>query len=178
MSGHPQDVRTLVAHEPPLAELLPDREAMTAAIEDTHQTYQREGVGAGMVKFIVLASHDGQMAPDFTFPPADPAQFGLPTEDDGSRDDPLLGQNLRGCTSCRPDIDALRAAVTRVLPARGEGSGQTMAARAADALAAALGTEAVSFPGDHAGFLGGEYGQQGVPGPFAARLRQVLAGSG
>jgi hypothetical protein len=34
----------------------------------------------------------------------------------------------------------------------------------------------VTFPGDHGGFLGDEYGQSGVPDEFAARLRDVLAG--
>jgi hypothetical protein len=37
-----------------------------------------------------------------------------------------------------------------------------------------LGTTAVIFPGDHAGFLGGEYGQTGDPDAFAAKLREVL----
>ena len=58
--------------------------------------------------------------------------------------------------------------------ARGEASGQTMAARGADAVAAAIGAETVTFPGDHAGFLGGEYGGQGEPDAFAQRLREVL----
>jgi hypothetical protein len=37
-----------------------------------------------------------------------------------------------------------------------------------------LGTTAVRFPGDHGGFLGGEYGQTGEPDAFAAKLREVL----
>jgi hypothetical protein len=42
-------------------------------------------------------------------------------------------------------------------------------------MAERLGTEAVSFPSDHGGFLGGEYGQTGQPDAFANRLREVLA---
>jgi hypothetical protein len=34
--------------------------------------------------------------------------FGLPTEDDGSRTDPLLFQNIITCTHYEPDFDALR----------------------------------------------------------------------
>jgi len=49
-----------------------------------------------------------------------------------------------------------------------------MAARGADAVAARLGVEPVVFPGDHAGFLGGEYGMHGEPDGFARRLREVL----
>jgi pimeloyl-ACP methyl ester carboxylesterase len=174
VAAHGEQVRTLVAHEPPLATMLPDREALAAAIEDMYRTYQRDGQGPGMAKFILLVSYDGELPDGYEYPPVDPAQFGLPVEDDGSRDDAVLGQNLRGCTGYRPDLEALRGTRTRIVAARGEGSGQTMAARGADAVAAGIGTEPVVFPGDHAGFLGGEYGGQGEPGAFAARLREVL----
>ncbi len=110
-------------HEPPIATLLPDREALTAVIEDMFQTYQREGKGHGMAKFIALISHDGPAPDGFAFPAMDPSQFGLPVVDDGSRDDPLLGQNLRSCTGYRSDVAALRSTSTRLVLARGEGSG-------------------------------------------------------
>jgi hypothetical protein len=154
--------------------MLPDREALTAAIEDMYQTYQRDGLGQGMAKFMVLVSFDGEMPDGYEYPPVDPAQFGLPTEDDGSRDDAVLGQNLRRCTGYRPDLDALRAAGPRIVMARGEKSSQTMPARGADAVAAALGAEPVTFPGDHGGFPGGEYGMHGEPDAFAKKLREVL----
>jgi pimeloyl-ACP methyl ester carboxylesterase len=175
VARHGEQVRTLVAHEPPLATVLPDHKALTAAIEDMHETYQRDGLGPGMAKFMILVGHDGEVPDGYQFPPVDPAQFGLPVEDDGSRDDALLGQNLRSCTSYEPDVKALRAAGTRIVLARGEASGQTSAARGADAVAEAIGAELVSFPGDHGGFLGGEYGMRGEPDGFAKRLREVLA---
>lgn len=175
VARHGDDVRTLVAHEPPLATLLPDREALSAAIEEMHRTYQRDGIGQGMARFVFMVGVDGELTDGFTFPPLDPAQFGLPAEDDGRRDDALLGQNIRGLTGYRPDVEALRSTSTRVVVARGAASGQTMAARAADAMAALLGTEPAVFPGHHGGFLGGEYGMPGEPEPFAQRLREVLA---
>ena len=174
VAEHGEEVRTLVAHEPPLATVLPDREALTSAIEDMRQTYQRDGMGPAMAKFVVLVSHDGQLPAGYQYPPVDPAQFGLPTEDDGSRDDALLGQNLRSCTGYRPDVEGLRDTGTRIVIARGAASGQTMAARGADAVAELIGAELVTFPGDHGGFMGGEYGQQGEPDAFAQRLREVL----
>jgi pimeloyl-ACP methyl ester carboxylesterase len=175
VARHGEQVRTLVAHEPPLATMLPDQKPLTAAIEDMYRTYQRAGMGQGMAKFIFLVMHDGEFPDGFEFPPLDPAQFGLPTEDDGSRGDALLQQNLRGCTGYQPDLDALRASSTRIVPARGETSGQTMAARGGDAVAEALGTRPAVFPGDHGGFMGGEYGQPaGEPEAFAERLREVL----
>jgi pimeloyl-ACP methyl ester carboxylesterase len=174
VARHGEQVRTLIAHEPPLALLLRDREAAAAAIADMAETYQRDGVGPAMAKFIFLVGHDGELPAGFRFPPLDPAQFGLPAGDDGSRDDVLLGQNLRTCTGYRPDLDALRASPTHIVLARGAASGQTLAARGADAVAAALGAELVEFPGHRGGFLGGEYGQQGEPEAFAQRLREVV----
>ena len=59
VSKHPEDVRTLVAHEPPLASILPDREHALAATSAVHETYQRSGWGAGMAHFIAVTSHQG-----------------------------------------------------------------------------------------------------------------------
>jgi pimeloyl-ACP methyl ester carboxylesterase len=176
VSRRGEQVRTLVAHEPPLATVLPDREAQFAAIEDMRRTYQREGFGPAMAKFILLVGFDGLMPEDYRTPDVDPGQFGLPTEDDGSRNDPLLAQNIRTITGYQPDEEALRASPTRIVLARGAASGQTMAARAADAMAALIDTEPVSFPGNHGGFMGHEYGHPGEPVAFAERLREVLAG--
>jgi pimeloyl-ACP methyl ester carboxylesterase len=169
-----EQVRTLVAHEPPLATVLPDREAQTAAIEDMRQTYERDGFGAAMAKFIVLVSFDGVMPEGYQTPTVDPREFGLPTEDDGSRDDALLAQNIRTITAYQPDVEALRASPARIVMARGAASGQTMAARGADAAAALIGAELVPFPGNHGGFSGGEHGQPGEPVAFAERLREIL----
>ena len=177
VARHPEQVRTLVAHEPPASQELPDREPVLAACADIQQTYQRSGFGPAMAKFIALVSYQGELTSGYAGQPApDPAMFGLPAEDDGSRDDPLVGQNIVTCNSYRHDFDALRAASTRVVIGVGEKSGQMIAGRAGLAVAERLGTPPVTFPGDHGGFLGGEYGQTGEPDAFAATLHQVLAG--
>lgn len=173
-AARPEQLRTLVAHEPPLLQQLPDAVAARAAVADIGLTYQREGFGPGMVKFILLVGHEGEIAEGFRFPPVDPAQFGMPAQDDGRRDDPLLAQNLSTCTGYRLDVPALTTGGVRIVVARGEGSGRQFAARAAAGTADALGLPVTMFPGDHAGFLGGEYGQTGEPDAFAARLREVL----
>ena len=175
VAKHPEQVRTLVAHEPPLASVLPDREGALAACRAIHDTYQRSGFGAGMAHFIAVVSHQGPMTAEFASQPGpDPAMFGMPTEDDGTRTDPLLGQNMITCTHYEPEFDALRAASTRIVMAAGAESEGVMASRGAFAVAERLGTEPVIFPSDHGGFLGGEYGQTGDPDGFAAKLRQVL----
>jgi pimeloyl-ACP methyl ester carboxylesterase len=176
VSRHPEQVRTLIAHEPPAAHVLPDRQALIAATRDIHETYTRAGRGPAMAKFIALVSYQGPIPADYVARPApDPSMFGLPTTDDGSRDDPLVGQNMPSSPSYRHDFEALRAASTRIVLAVGEESGETMAARAARAVAERLGTTAVVFPSHHGGFMGPEYGLPGKPDEFAARLREVLS---
>jgi pimeloyl-ACP methyl ester carboxylesterase len=176
VARHPEQVRTLIAHEPPTAALVPDHEFALAACQDIHDTYLRSGMGPAMARFIAIVSHKGQIGPDYLERPApDPAMFGLPTEDDGSRDDVLLGQNLVSCTHYEPDVEALGSASTRIVVAAGADSGGELAHRGALAVAERLGTTAVVFPGGHGGFLGGEYGQMGEPEAFAVRLREVLA---
>jgi len=178
VAKHPEDVRTLVAHEPPVASILPDREAALATCRAIHETYQRSGWGAGMAHFIAVVSHSGEFSDDFAKQPApDPAMFGMPTDDDGSRTDPMLGQSIITTTHYEPDFEALRAASTRIVMAAGEESGGEMANRSAYAVAERLGTEVVVFPSGHGGFLGGEYGQTGDPDSFAAKLRDVLGES-
>lgn len=178
VAKHPAEVRTLVAHEPPVLQELPDREAALAASKDIHQTYQRSGFGPAMAKFIALVSLAGPIPDGFADQPApEPAAFGLPADDDGSRDDPLVGQNQITCTHYRHDFDALRAASTRIVIAGGIKSRDLITGRAVTAVAARLGIDPVIFPGSHDGFLGGEYGAMGEPDAFAAKLHQVLAGA-
>jgi pimeloyl-ACP methyl ester carboxylesterase len=174
VARHPEDVRILVAHEPPLAQLVPDREAALAAAKDIQATYRQRGSGPAMAKFIALVTLKGPVPADFADNAPDPAMFGLPTEDDGSRNDPLVGQNIVTCTHFEPDFDALRAASTGIVIGAGVGSEGELANRAGIATAERLGTTVVAFPSDHGGFLGGEYGQTGEPDAFAARLREVL----
>ncbi|MET7278182.1 alpha/beta hydrolase [Kribbella sp. NPDC005582] len=175
LANRPDLVNTLVAHEPPLVDLLPDSEAARAATDDVYETYQRDGHGAGMAKFIALVGFEGEFPADYTDRPApDPAMFGMSAEDDGTRDDVLLGQNIRGTTSYQPDFDALAKVKDRLVIGVGEESGGQMAARGGQAVADRLGLTPVVFPGNHAGFLGDEYGMPGKPAEFADKLREVL----
>jgi pimeloyl-ACP methyl ester carboxylesterase len=175
VARHPEQVHTLVAHEPPSAQVLPDRGPVMAACEGIHDTYQREGLGPAMAKFIALVSYPGPIPAGFADQPGpDPASFGLPAEDDGSRDDPLLGLNMLSTPGYQHDFDALRAASTRIVVGVGAQSAMMMAGRAGTGVAERLGTAPVTFPGGHDGFLGGEYGGMGEPDAFAATLREVL----
>jgi len=175
VARHPEQVRTLVAHEPPAFKNLPDSEYVLAECVDIHETYLRSGLGPAMAKFIAIAMVQGPLTAEYATRPApDPASFGLPTEDDGSRSDPLVGQNIISGSHYEHDFDALRAAPTRIVIGVGEESGQAVAGRAGTAVAERLRITPVTFPGGHDGFLGGEFGRTGKPDAFAAALRAVL----
>jgi hypothetical protein len=128
-----------------------------------------------MAAFMALSSWQGEYTDEYFAQPApDPAAFGVPAEDDGSRDDPLLSDRSWAVSDYRPDVDALAAAPTRVVIAVGEESAGTFTGRAAVATAELLGQQATVFPSHHGGFLGGEFGYAGQPEAFARRLREVL----
>jgi len=168
-------LRTLVAHEPPIIALLPDREHATAVTQRMNDTYDREGFGPAMAQFIALVMHQGPFtAADLAAPAPDPAMFGLPSEDDGTRTDALLWQN-RPITAWEPDLDRLKTTSTRIVPGIGEQSRTILTGRATVALAEQLGLEPVWFPGGHGGFGPDDgSGMGGDPAAFAAKLREVL----
>jgi pimeloyl-ACP methyl ester carboxylesterase len=177
VAAHPDDVVTLVAHEPPLITVLPDAAAAERAQAGFNDVYNEKGRGAGMAAFIAMSSWQGEYTDEYFARPApDPAAFGMPAEDDGSRDDPLLSDRSWAITGYEPDADALAAAPTRIVIAVGEESAGTFTARTAQATAALLGQDATVFPSHHGGFMGGEFGYAGQPEAFAKRLREVLAG--
>ncbi len=171
---HPSDVGRLVVHEPPLVTLLEDRETARKVTADILDTYQQRGYGPAMAKFVKLVMYPGPLPENYLDDPApDPVQFGLPVQDDGSRDDLLLSRTL-GMPPFEPDAEALRASAVNIVAAIGaEGEG-TMARRGGQALAELLGLEPVVFPGDHGGFAANEWSPGNDPEAFAQRLRELL----
>ncbi|PSR59859.1 MULTISPECIES: alpha/beta fold hydrolase [Nocardia] len=175
VAAHPGDVTTLVAHEPPILPVLPDAEAARRAQIAVRDVYEAKGFGAAMAAFIAMASWQGEFTDEFfALPTPDPAQFGMPTEDDGSRDDPLVSDRSWAVSGYVPDATALTAAPTQILIAVGEESAGGLTARTAAATAALLGQEPTVFPSHHSGFVGGDASYAGQPEAFAKRLREVL----
>ena len=173
-AAHPEDVNRVVAHEPPTAAFLPDRETVLAVCRDMRATYDAQGSGPAMAKFISFVMYEGEAPDDYLAQPApDPAMFGMSSEDDGSRTDPLM-RSIPACNAYEPDVEALSALGDHLVLAVGVESGQQMAARGGRSVADALGRPVVEYPSNHAGFLGGEYGQQGDPDAFAAALHASL----
>jgi len=174
VAAHPDDVATLVAHEPPLLTLLPDADAAGRAWTGVRDAYDTRGWGAGMAAFIAMTSWQGEYTDEyFARPLPDPAAFGMPDADDGGREDPLLSDRSRAVVMYRPDVAALRDAPTRIVVAVGEESQGTFTGRTTTAAAGLLGLEPTVFPSHHGGFLGPEFGQEGQPEAFAQRLGEM-----
>jgi pimeloyl-ACP methyl ester carboxylesterase len=159
VSRHPTRVRTLIAHEPPVLELLPDAAAQRTKTEDIIETLHREGVPAAMGKFMANAGFDvnPEGAPVVSEP--SPQQIAHGTR--------FLAHELRGTAGYLPDIAALTRGPARVVVGIGAASGGLLTYRTSIALAEQLGTTPVEFPGDHGGFIG-------QPAEFAETLRRVL----
>jgi pimeloyl-ACP methyl ester carboxylesterase len=158
VTRHPGRVRMLVAHEPPLLELLPDAAEQRAQVDDIVETFHAHGVGAAWMKFMANAGFDiGDVPP----PPVKPSPQDVA---DSAR---FFDHELRPTTRYVPDIPALTASPARIVVGVGEDSGHLVTHRTSTALASRLGSVPVEFPGDHGGFLG-------EPEKFAARLTEVL----
>ena len=172
VSAHPDDVRTLVAHEPPLFALLPDAPAAFRARDQLRDAYLIGGAGAGFAVFMLLSSWQGEFTDAYFAQPLPPTDIA----DDGGRDDPLLSERSWAVSGYRLDADAVTSASSRTVIGVGIESKDVLTGRTALATAAALGQEAEVFPSHHGGFLGPEFGYPGQPEAFAAKLREVLAG--
>ena len=183
---HPDKVRTLIAHEPPVTELLPDAPYALAVINDIEDAYHAGGSGAAWGKFVSLVMHDGPVpeggVPPATWPPpgqdtagdqgqgADDAGQATPepSEKQQADDELFFLSMLKPFNRYQPDVDALRSGKPLVVVAVGETSRGELARRAADALAERLGTPATTFPGHHGGFMDD-------PAGFARTIREVLS---
>jgi pimeloyl-ACP methyl ester carboxylesterase len=161
--AHPGRVTTVIAHEPPLQELVEDRQQLRAGTERIIDTYLAAGSAAAWAEFmavadIVVPEDDASVAP-----PAEPDRDPQAVADERH----FFLHELRATTRFRPDVDALRAGSARIVVGIGESSAGEMCDRTSRALSAALGIEPTMFPGGHIGFVED-------PAAFAARLRGLL----
>lgn len=161
VQAHPEQVHTVIAHEPPFNDLLDDRQARHAAVQDIIATYlSGDRVGAWR-KFLANAN--------ITLPePVVQEMFGNePGPQVAANETHWFRHELRATTRWQPDLAALRAAKARIVVGIGEESRGQHCDRVSTALAAALGIKPTMFPGGHTGFVE-------TPDAFATRLREVL----
>jgi pimeloyl-ACP methyl ester carboxylesterase len=164
---HPGKVGVLVAHEPPVTELLPEAAQQRAVTEDIIETFHRDGPEAAWQKFMTNAGFDtaggDQGAPVGPQPTADEQAKQLA---DMTR---FFDHEMRDTIGHVPDVAALEDGPARVVIGIGAESGNLLTYRTSEALARQLGVQAVVFPGDHGGFID-------APGTFADVLRKALSG--
>jgi pimeloyl-ACP methyl ester carboxylesterase len=168
VARYPGRVHTLVAHEPPVSELLPDAARYHALNEQVGQTYRSEGTFAAMQVFVkgVGFGDDGPPPPGEQEPEAAAAEARV-----GGNLALFAGRLIPIIGNYQPDLAALQGSSTRILVGVGdESTPEQMVYQTAHALAERLGSRPVQFPGGHGGF--GSH-----PDGFAARLREVLAAS-
>ena len=80
---HPEQVRTLVVHEPPLFELLPERDHWRTVIRNVEDTFRREGAGPAMqvlnAAFAMSGAEESErVAARLATPSDDATRSGLP----------------------------------------------------------------------------------------------------
>jgi pimeloyl-ACP methyl ester carboxylesterase len=161
VARHPDRVSTLVAHEPPLALLLPEAEEARTSVRAIYDTYRTNGISAAWQLFSSVTGLDALVQGEDTAPQPPSAEMVAMSER-------FFGHGLLPITLYQPDIAALQAASTRVVAAGGITSMGQFAQRTGAALAERLGTPLVNFPGGHAGFASDTK-------DFAAVLRRTLA---
>jgi len=164
---HPEQVRTVVSHEPPAPALQPDPARERAAMEEIVRTYRTAGIGPAMQKFMVQTRIRSGPPPP---PPGEPTPEMREGMAQMTRNmDFWLGHYFLAISAYEPDFDALKAGSSRIVPGVGEESRGELANEGGLNLAKRLGTEAEVFPGAHGGF-------ESHAAEFAARLREVLKG--
>jgi pimeloyl-ACP methyl ester carboxylesterase len=168
VARHGEKVNTVVAHEPPVVELLPDRERWRALLSDIYDTYRKQGPFPAMEKFGRAVEEGGPKYSEQQQPQAAPSpeQTAMMNRMMGNFD-VFLAHELLPITRYVPDIAALKASPSRIVIAGGKSSGEQSAYRAARALAERLGIELTYFEGGHGGF--------GAPEEaFAEKLHEIL----
>jgi pimeloyl-ACP methyl ester carboxylesterase len=160
--ARPDLVHTVIAHEPPLEELLEDRAERRAVAETIVTAYLTEGRAAAWRLFLA----DANIAlPEPVFA----EMFGAPLAGHAAADEDFFFRHeMRPTIGFVPDLDALRTGGTRIVVGIGEQSTGQVCDRTSRALAAGLGLEPVIFPGDHTGFAEDPEG-------FAPALRPFLS---
>ena len=156
---HPEQVRVLVAHEPPCTRLLDDADEHLAFDREVYDTYRAEGVGPAMGKFMAAAGLDqGEPPPADSTPEMDEAMARMQ-----GKMEFFLAHMWLPLTEYAPDTSQLGSLPITV--AVGEASEGQLAHRAARALAEQLGQAAAV----------GDHGWGGNAEAFADRLDEVLS---
>ncbi|MBT2510950.1 alpha/beta hydrolase [Streptomyces sp. ISL-98] len=150
LTAHPERVERIVAHEPPMVEVLPDAYEHRALIARVQETLRTQGLMPAMAVFAAGLKKDG----DTTEPKAElklPPQAAARAERTMANLPYFVGRIVPSFMSYAPDIHRLEALSDRLVLACGQDSRGELPYRPAALLAERLGTELLHFPGGHTG---------------------------
>jgi pimeloyl-ACP methyl ester carboxylesterase len=162
---HPEQIRTLVVHEPPSPALLPEPARYRKEMAEVVEIYRTAGFWPATQKLMAMTGIQGGPPPA---PQGEPTPEMLEAMANMQRNmDLFFGHYVLAIARYEPDIAALKACTCRIVPAVGDESRGELAHNGGLGLADRLETRAVVFPGAHGGF------DSHAP-EFAARLTEVL----
>ena len=163
LTRHPERVHTMVAHEPPAVNLLPDAAAWRDFFDDVYDTYRTSGIPAAMRKFAarVVSDADRRVLDHPAMPPA------------GSKYREAnatywMEHELRQYPRTDLDTGALTARRDRLVLASGRESRGHLTYRPNEVLARKLGLDILELPGGHLGYVT-------KPAQFATELMAAVA---
>src|SRR5947207_10029651 len=128
VQARPDVLRTLIAHEPPVIEELPDSGEQRAAIQAIYDAYLTGGWQPAMQMFMPHIGVTGGDAPQWEPTPEQLARM-------EETNKVFFGHLIRQTTAFRPDAEALKAAQTRIVVGVGATSTGQLAHRTGLALA-------------------------------------------
>jgi pimeloyl-ACP methyl ester carboxylesterase len=164
LARHPDRLTRVVAHEPPLVELLADPAPFRALFAEVRDLVRTEGVGPAMLRF--SEGLGAQRPPERTFElPAAVVETAARMH---ANQPVFLEHVLVPFTATVPDVNALHAAAHKLVPAAGrESRDQVPLHGPAARLADLLGRPLTAFPGGHLAAVE-------RPQEFAASLLKAL----
>ncbi|MFI5845258.1 alpha/beta fold hydrolase [Catenuloplanes sp. NPDC051500] len=160
--NHPDAAELVIPHEPPLLELLPDRDALRARTEEMLAVFE---TGDRRATFRIFCEIAGLDLPEEVF---EMMAGGDPTPQELADEAYQYRRMYRSTVGFVPDYARLRTGPARVLVGIGEDSAGQFCDRTSRALAAGLGSAPAIFPGGHVGFAE-------APEAFAATFRKITA---
>lgn len=165
LTRSPDRALTVIAHEPPLLELMPDRAALRDGIDAVLAAYRSDGLEAAWPAFVDLTGFSDEDA-DQEAEPAYPSLTDRPAPA-ANDDDFFFSEMLLPTTRYAPDIEALRRQQDKIVIAAGRTTSRQLCHRCSDRLAKLLDKQPVLIAGNHIGFVDHPIG-------FAAAIREIL----
>ncbi|WP_330287004.1 alpha/beta hydrolase [Streptomyces sp. NBC_00576] len=166
-SRHPDRLRHVIAHEPPVVAVLPDAERQRTMFTEVRDTYRARGIEAASVHMTAGFEERALTQEELAKESNPEAQAPSPADELTTPMAVLLTRVLVPFTSYAPDLAALSAPSPRLTVAVGIDSAGQLLHRTATFLARRTGSAARQFPGGHLGLLT-------HPAEFTARLRETL----